>query len=95
MDKAYPEQLVKILSTRVAVAVTKPEGGKRGRLYQTTQSDFPGLWGMNVRIIPKESLEVSEEEDNNDETMEEGGRGEMKAYGYMGRTSLMMTSGIM
>ena len=28
-DKAYPEQLVKILSTGVAVAVTKPEGGKR------------------------------------------------------------------
>ena len=30
MDKAYPEQLVKILSMEVAVAVTKPEGGKRG-----------------------------------------------------------------
>ena len=30
MDKAYPEQLVKMLSRVVAVAVTKPEGGKRG-----------------------------------------------------------------
>ena len=30
MDKAYPEQLVKLLSTGVAVAVIKPEGGKRG-----------------------------------------------------------------
>ena len=30
MDKAYPEQLLKMLSTVVAAAVTKPEGGKRG-----------------------------------------------------------------
>ena len=30
MDKAYPEKLVKILSTGVAVAVTKPEGEKGG-----------------------------------------------------------------
>ena len=29
MDKAYPEQLVKVLSTGVAAVVTKPEGGKR------------------------------------------------------------------
>ena len=30
IEKAYPEQLVKMLSTEVAAAVTKPEGGKRG-----------------------------------------------------------------
>ena len=30
IDKAYPEQLVKVLSTGVAVAATKPKGGKRG-----------------------------------------------------------------
>ena len=30
MEKAYTEKLVKMLITRVAVAVTKPEGGKRG-----------------------------------------------------------------
>ena len=30
MDKAYPEQLVEILSMRVTTAVTKPEVGKRG-----------------------------------------------------------------
>ena len=30
MEKAYPEQLVKMLSTGVAAAVTKPEGGKMG-----------------------------------------------------------------
>ena len=30
MDKAYTEQLVKMLSTGVAAEVTKPEGGKRG-----------------------------------------------------------------
>ena len=30
MYKSYPEQLVKILSTGVAAAVTKLEGGKRG-----------------------------------------------------------------
>ena len=30
MDKAYPEKLVKMLSTGVAVAVTNPKGGKRG-----------------------------------------------------------------
>ena len=30
MDKAYPEQLVKMLSTGLAAAVTKSEGGKKG-----------------------------------------------------------------
>ena len=30
MYKAYPEQLVKMLSTGVSAAVTKTEGGKRG-----------------------------------------------------------------
>ena len=30
MDKAYQEQLVKMLSTGVAAAVTKPKEGKRG-----------------------------------------------------------------
>ena len=30
MDKAYPDKLIKMLSTGVAVAVTKPEGGKGG-----------------------------------------------------------------
>ena len=30
MYKAYPEQLIKMLSTGVAAAVTKPEGGKSG-----------------------------------------------------------------
>ena len=30
MDKAYLEQLVNMLSTGVAAAVTKPEGGKSG-----------------------------------------------------------------
>ena len=30
MDKAYLEQLVKILSTGVATAVKKPKGVKRG-----------------------------------------------------------------
>ena len=30
MDRAYPEQLVKMMSTGVAAAVTKTEGGKRG-----------------------------------------------------------------
>ena len=30
MDKAYPEQLVKMLIMGVAVAVTNPEGGKKG-----------------------------------------------------------------
>ena len=30
MEKAYPEQLVKMLSTGVASAVTNPGGGKRG-----------------------------------------------------------------
>ena len=30
MDKAYPEHLVKMLSTGVAAAVTNPKGGKRG-----------------------------------------------------------------
>ena len=30
MYRAYPEQLVKILNMGVAVAVTKPEGVKRG-----------------------------------------------------------------
>ena len=30
MDKAYPEQLVKILSTGVAAEDTNPKGGKRG-----------------------------------------------------------------
>ena len=30
IDKAYPEQLVKMMSTGVAAALTKPEGGKRG-----------------------------------------------------------------
>ena len=44
MDKAYPEQLLKILRTGVAAAVTKPEGGKRGWLSQTTQSAFTCLW---------------------------------------------------
>ena len=29
-DKTYPEQLVNILGTGVAAAVTKTEGGKRG-----------------------------------------------------------------
>ena len=28
MDKSYPEQLVRILSTGVAAPVTKPKGGK-------------------------------------------------------------------
>ena len=58
IEKAYPEQLVKMLSTRVGVAVTKPEGEKRGRLFKTTQSDFPGLWGLNVGIMTKESRVV-------------------------------------
>ena len=44
MDKAYTEELVKILSTGVAASVTKPNRGKRVRLSQTTQSAFPGLW---------------------------------------------------
>ena len=30
MEKAYPEQLVNMLSTGVAAAVTKPKEGKRG-----------------------------------------------------------------
>ena len=30
MEKAYPDQLVNMLSMGVAAAVTKPEGGKRG-----------------------------------------------------------------
>ena len=30
MDKAYPDQLVKMLRTGVIAAVTKPKGGKRG-----------------------------------------------------------------
>ena len=30
MNKAYPEKLVNMMSTVVAVAVTKPEGEKRG-----------------------------------------------------------------
>ena len=75
MDKAYPEQLVKILRTGVAAAVTKTKGEKRGWLSQTTQSASPGLWGLNVGIIPKESRVVSEEEYDNDETMSEGVEG--------------------
>ena len=38
---------------------------------------------------------VSEEEYDNDETMVEGGEGEIKAYGRMGRRSHVMDSGIM
>ena len=30
MEKSYPEKLVKMLSTEVAAAVTKPKGGKKG-----------------------------------------------------------------
>ena len=30
MDKAYPEQLVDMMSTGVVAKVTNPEGGKRG-----------------------------------------------------------------
>ena len=75
MDKAYIEQLVKILSTGVATAVKKPKGVKRGWLSQTTQSAFPSLWGLNVEILTKESRVVSEEEDENDDTMSEGVEG--------------------
>ena len=76
MDKSYPEQLVNMLITWVAAAVTKPEEGKRGWIYQTSQSDFPGLWGMIVGILPKESRVVSEEEYDNDDTMAEGVEGD-------------------
>ena len=71
-EKADPEQLVNMIITGVAAAVTNPEVGKMGWLYQTTQSDCPSLWGMNVRIMPKEIRLVSEEEDNNYDTMAEG-----------------------
>ena len=40
MNKAHLEQLLMMMITGVAAAVTKTEGGKRGRLYRTTQSDF-------------------------------------------------------
>ena len=70
MDKAYPEKLVHILSTGVSAAVTKTEGGKMVGLSQTTQSAFPGLWGMIVGILTKESRVVLEEEEDNNETME-------------------------
>ena len=65
MDKAYTEQLVNMLSTAVAVVVTKPEGGKRRWLSRTTQSDFVG-------ILQKESRVVSEEEYKKNVTMLEG-----------------------
>ena len=57
-----------MLSTGVEAAVTNPEGGKREGLSQTTQSAFPGLWGVNVEIMRKESRVVSEEEDAKNET---------------------------
>ena len=69
MDKAYPEQLINMLSMGVALAVTKLEEGKRGRLSRTIQSAFPGLWGLNMGIMPRESRLVLEEEDKNDETV--------------------------
>ena len=75
MENAYSEHLVKMPSTRVAAAVTKPKGGKRGWLSQTTQCAFPGLWNLNVGILPKEIQVVSEEEDENNETMAEGVEG--------------------
>ena len=53
MEKSYPEQLEKILSTGVAAAVTKLNGRKGGWLSQTTQSAFPGLWGVNLGILQK------------------------------------------
>ena len=65
MEKLYPEQLVKMLSMGVPAAVTKTEGGKRGRLSQTKHSAFPSLWGMKMRILPKEIWVVLEEKDNN------------------------------
>ena len=53
MDKAYPEKLVNMLSTVLVVAVTKPGREKMGQLSQTTQSAFPGLWRLNMGILPK------------------------------------------
>ena len=39
------------------------------------QRAFPGLWGLNVGILPNESRVVLEEEDENNETMAEGVEG--------------------
>ena len=75
-DKGYLEQLVKMLSKGVASAVTKPKVGKRVWLSQTTHSAFPGLWGLNVGIMPRESWMVSGEEDDNNEIMAEGKDGD-------------------
>ena len=75
MDKAYPEQLVKMLSTGVVVAVFKSAGVKGGWISQTTQSAYPGLCGFNVVILQKGIQVVLEEEDDKNETMAEGEEG--------------------
>ena len=61
-----------MLSTGAAAGVTNIEGVKRGWLSWTTQSAFPGLLRLNVGILPKEIRVVSEEENDNDDTMSEG-----------------------
>ena len=43
---------------------------------RTAQTSFPGLWGINVGKLPKKSRVVSEEVDENDETMVEVEEGE-------------------
>ena len=39
-------------------------------------STFPGLWGLNLEILPLKIQGVSEYEDNNNETMSEGRDGD-------------------
>ena len=94
-ERAYPEQMLKILSTGVSVSVTKPEGGKRGHYPKQPRVSFLAFWGLMREYCQRKIRWCQRRNKTTMRKFQKGRRATMKAYGRMRRTSHLMTSGIM